>query len=133
MFEKRDLAGRPVNSSALRGGVWIVDFFAAYCAPCHDRFAVLRAVSQEAAVVGVSVDEDIASAVAQVRRFALPFFVIHDPAHVLAGKFRVATLPMTFVIDATNCVAWVADARVAREQFGAGLRQNIAAAKVKTT
>lgn len=122
-----------VSSRALTGKAWVLDFFAAYCAPCHERFAVLRDVARQATVIGVSVDEDIDSATAQVSRFGIPFSVIHDPAHIIAGKFRVTILPVTFLIDASLRVAWVADERMPRERFSVGLRQNIAAAGVGRT
>lgn len=132
-FETQTLDGRQVATAHFAGHVWLVDFFAAYCAPCHERFAVLSALEDEVRVVGISVDDDRESAAAQVRRFGLRFSVIHDAARALAGRFRVTTLPMTFLIDRSHCVTWVADSRLKLEHFTAGVRQNIAEAKAKST
>ena len=130
-FTQRALSGQRLSSSAFAGRTWVVAFFANYCRPCHERFAALREASRQAPVIGVSLDEDIQVAATQAKTFGLPFAVILDPAHVVAGKFRVTTLPMAFVIDANNVVAWVADASVTREQFSLGLRRSLTDAGVR--
>lgn len=132
-FTQRALSGQSLSPSSFAGRPWVVAFFANYCRPCHERFPALREASQQVYVIGVSVDEDLQVASTQVRRFGLPFAVIHDPAHTLAGKFRVTTLPMTFVVDAHSVVTWVADASVTSEQFPPGLRRSLKDAGVRTS
>jgi hypothetical protein len=44
-----------------------------------------------------------------VARFGLSFPVIHDASNVLSGRFRVASLPTTFVADANGVIRWVGD------------------------
>jgi hypothetical protein len=41
------------------------------------------------------------------QRYGLSFAVVHDEGNVLSGRFRVSTMPTTFVADSTGVVRWV--------------------------
>ena len=55
----------------------------------------------------------------------LSFPVVHDASNVLAGRFRVSSMPMTFVADATGMIRWVG----AEGQTEGDLRQAVQAAR----
>jgi peroxiredoxin len=108
----RTLDGRAFGAGETTGRVVVVDFFAAYCAPCRQTLPRLQALHRrrpELAIVGVSLDEDAAAARALVARYGLTFPVIHDPARALAGRFRVTELPASFVADREGNIAWAGD------------------------
>jgi thiol-disulfide isomerase/thioredoxin len=117
-FDPRGLAGKPV----------LVKFFAEYCAPCKETLpAVERIAERHPGVQFVGIDEDESAETARslVQRFGLSFPVIHDEGNVLSGRFRVQTLPMTFVVDATGIVRWVGD----EKQVEDDLRRAVSAAE----
>jgi peroxiredoxin len=101
--------GEVIDLSSTAGRVLVVEFFAAYCGPCRRSLPGVQALHRrrpELAVVGVSLDESPALAQEVVRRYGLTFPVVHDGGHVLAGRFRVAELPASFVVDRQGRVAW---------------------------
>jgi hypothetical protein len=74
--------------------------------------------------LGVDEDEGAEAAQALVARFGLTFPVVHDTSNVLSGRFRVATLPATFVADRSGVVQWVGG----EGQTGDDLERAVAAA-----
>jgi peroxiredoxin len=61
----------------------------------------------EMALVGVDEDDSVETAVSVVQHYGLRFPVIHDKDNVLAGRFRVTSMPMTFVADESGIIRWV--------------------------
>ncbi len=85
-------------------------FFADYCAPCKRTLPAAERLHEQnpgVAFIGVSEDSDPATARALVRRMGLSFPVVRDQDNVLAGRFRVTAMPITFVIDRRGVVRWV--------------------------
>jgi peroxiredoxin len=108
-FERRTVQGGKVASDPARGLV-VVDFFAEYCRPCQRSLPALEALHRarpELAIVGVSLDEDVIATRRTILRHGITFPVVHDPQHVLAGRFRVADLPICFLSDRGGRVRWV--------------------------
>ncbi len=109
-FKRPTLAGTMVDTKELLGRVRVVKFFAEYCEPCKRTLPKAQTLHErydEVAFVGVSEDERADSARALVGTYGLTFPVVMDRDNVLAGRFRVRDLPITFVIDKTGAVAWV--------------------------
>ena len=115
----RDLPGfqRPtVNGdrvSTKEGGrVTVVKFFAKYCEPCKKTLPEAQRLSQshpDVLFVGVAEDEYQADVQEMITQFGLTFPVVHDRGNVLAGRFRVDELPITFVADGAGTIRWVGD------------------------
>jgi cytochrome c biogenesis protein CcmG/thiol:disulfide interchange protein DsbE len=109
LLRGQTLTGEPFDMFQAAGRVLVVEFFAAYCAPCRralPRAEALHRRRPEVAVVGVSLDETPAQARDLALQYGLTFPVVHDGGHLLAGRFRVAELPASFVIDRAGRVAW---------------------------
>ena len=109
-FEKQTLTGATLDTAALRGQVLVVKFFAKYCEPCKVTLPAaekLHTKYDDVVVIGISEDERSADAEAVVAEYGLTFPVVLDRSRSLAGRFRVAEIPMTFVIDRQGVVQWV--------------------------
>ena len=94
-----------------RARVLVVDFFAAYCRPCQKTLPALEALHAQRPdvdIVGVSLDDEVEGAVRMVNRHHLTFPVVHDRGHVLAGRFRVTDIPVSFVVDTSGRITWSA-------------------------
>jgi cytochrome c biogenesis protein CcmG/thiol:disulfide interchange protein DsbE len=108
-FQRDAVDGSRVEVSA-PGRVVVVKFIATYCQPCMRTLPAierLHAKHPEIAIVGVSEDEHESDARELVNRFSLTFPVVHDQQQVLAARYRVRDLPMTYVLDGRGNVAWV--------------------------
>jgi thiol-disulfide isomerase/thioredoxin len=106
----RALDGQSVDDAAMAGRPVVVKFFAQYCAPCMTTLPDAERVHEghkDAVFVGVDEDEGLEPARALVTRFGITFPVVHDSGNALSGRFRVASMPMTFVADRQGTIRWV--------------------------
>jgi cytochrome c biogenesis protein CcmG/thiol:disulfide interchange protein DsbE len=109
-IERRAVDGSEVSTAALAGRVVVVKFFAEYCEPCRHTLPVSQAIHEkyrDVAVIGVSEDEYPSEAKRLAGAFGLAYPVIHDAGGVLAGRFRVGSMPVTFVADRRGNVVWI--------------------------
>jgi peroxiredoxin len=109
-FSRATLDGARFDTSAARGKVLVIKFFAKYCEPCKRTLPAVEAMHDQmpdVVVVGVAEDEHESDARQLVRQFGLTFPVVHDADNVLAGRYRVTQLPVTFVVDRNGTVCWV--------------------------
>jgi cytochrome c biogenesis protein CcmG/thiol:disulfide interchange protein DsbE len=100
--------GGAIGPAAFKGRVVIVDFWATWCAPCRKSFPAYQALVDEfggkLAVIGVSVDED-ASAIEQFRsETGVKFPLVWDEGQAVAGSYKPASMPTSFVIDKAGIV-----------------------------
>ena len=71
--------------------------------------------------VGVAEDEYQADVQEMITQFGLTFPVVHDRGNVLAGRFRVDELPITFVADAAGTIRWVGDGTTSESSLEAAI------------
>lgn len=109
-FQARDMEGRPVSLSDLRGEVVLLNVWATWCAPCLDEMPSMERLHRELGpeglrIVAVSVDGapgalspggDPASF---ARELGLTFTIWHDPSGAVQRTYRTTGVPETFVID----------------------------------
>jgi cytochrome c biogenesis protein CcmG, thiol:disulfide interchange protein DsbE len=108
-FKREAVDGNSVEV-ATPGKVVVVKFVAKYCAPCVRTLPAIEKLHEqrpEIAIVGVSEDEHASEARELVSTYHLRFPVVHDVQQVLAARYRVSDLPVTFVLDGHGNVAWV--------------------------
>jgi peroxiredoxin len=108
-IDRRALDGREVEPASYAGKTVVVKFFAEYCEPCKRTLPEAEALSRsrrDVVVIGISEDEreDVARGI--VEGYGLSFPVLHDRGQVLSGRFRVGSLPATFVVDPQGIVRW---------------------------
>jgi thiol-disulfide isomerase/thioredoxin len=107
---RQTLDGQPLDAAQLQGKPVLVKFFADYCQPCKETLPAAERVHQsypDVTFLGIDEDESSETASAVTQRFGLTFPVVHDQGNILSGRFRVSTMPMTFVADASGTVRWV--------------------------
>jgi thiol-disulfide isomerase/thioredoxin len=110
IHHRQTLDGRAFDSGQLAGRPVLVKFFADYCEPCKRSLPAAEHVHEahpEVAFVGIDEDEAPETALDVAQRYGLTFSVVHDRGNVLSGRFRVSTMPTTFVADATGTIRWV--------------------------
>ena len=109
-FAVRDLDGRTIRLSDLRGKPVVLDFWATWCAPCRVSMPELDQLQQKYAdqglvVLGLSLDED--NAHEKVRRFVdklgVKFRIALANEKMLAQYGPIRSAPTTLFIN-RNCV-----------------------------
>jgi cytochrome c biogenesis protein CcmG/thiol:disulfide interchange protein DsbE len=109
-FKRDAVDGTKVDVGSAAGKVTLVKFVATYCQPCMKTLPAIEKMHEEhpeIAIVGVSEDEHESEAKQLVSSLHLTFPVVHDQQQVLAARWRVRDLPVTYVIDGKGTVVWV--------------------------
>ena len=108
---KRPTLNANVAGTEARGRPIVIKFFAKYCEPCKRTLPAMQRLHESRAdvvIVGIAEDERGSDARETIQRYGLTFPVVHDVGNVLAGRFRVRELPVTFVVDKTGTIQYVA-------------------------
>ena len=118
-FQARDLQGRPVSLSDLRGEVVLLNIWATWCGPCRDEMPSMErlhrelgprglkivAVSVDAAAGGVDRSGQPGGDVAEfARELGLTFPIWHDPSGQVQRAYRTTGVPESFVIDRNGVI-----------------------------
>jgi len=118
-FNLADLQGKPVALSDFSGKVVLLNFWATWCKPCVKEMPSIEALwrllgDKGLTVVGINSDRGRRRAVERfVASHGLTFPVVIDPRGKVRGRFRVAALPVTFLVDQQgNMLAQVIGERV---------------------
>ncbi|RTL88537.1 TlpA family protein disulfide reductase [Ancylobacter aquaticus] len=103
--------------AALHGRPVIVHFFATWCAPCREEMAGLARLATRRAAGGLAVlAVDVGEVKVRVRRFfdahPVPFPVLLDEDRAALKAWKVAGLPVSFVLDAGHTLRLYADGPV---------------------
>jgi peroxiredoxin len=102
--ELDDLTGQPARLRDLRGRVVLLNFWATWCAPCREEMPALETLARDfgprgLTVVGVNFKEPKAQIEDFVRDNRLTFPTWLDSEGLVARRYQVFALPVTFVVD----------------------------------
>lgn len=104
---------RHLSLEEMQGKVVIVDFWATWCKPCRKSFPALEELARtggdNVAVIGISVDEDGAGIPEFVKETGVTFPVAWDKDHAIASRWKMGTMPTTFIVDRTGKVRHIHD------------------------
>jgi peroxiredoxin len=108
-------SGKKVSAKDYRGGVLVVNFWAAYCDPCRVEAADLEKLSRSydgngAAFLGVNIADTADTSLAFARKYNVTYPSALDANSgsvrlAFAGKTAQSALPTTLVLDTQGRVA----------------------------
>lgn len=102
----KTVTGESASLTDLQGQTVLVDFWATNCAPCiadlpHLKQVYSRFHPQKFEIVGLSLDQSSKDVLAfrESRRVNWPLALVTDSPEDTREKFRVVTIPSTFLVD----------------------------------
>ncbi|WP_263410479.1 TlpA disulfide reductase family protein [Terriglobus tenax] len=119
-FNLKDLGGKKVTLSQLRGKIILLNFWATWCPPCRKEMPDLQAIydhfkSQGLVILSVS-DEDSMKVAQYIGGAGFSYPILLDPGHKVATQYSVNGIPQTFVFNREGkLVARATDMRTQRQ------------------
>src|SRR5690606_8582167 len=96
-----------------RGKAVIVDFWATWCQPCKQSFPKLEELSKrlgdKVEIIGISVDDEQKGVLEFAKENGATFAIAWDEGHAIASRWKVGTMPTTFIVDGAGKVRFVHD------------------------
>jgi peroxiredoxin len=112
-FQVRDLDGKPVAFSSLKGPVTVVTFIATQCPVSNsynqrmtDLYKNYTPKNVKFIFVNANRSEPASEVRDHARRVGFPFAVYKDPDNVLADRFDAQVTPESFVIDSSGIIRY---------------------------
>lgn len=100
-----------ISLADMSGKIVIVDFWATWCAPCKTSFPKLEALQKQnegkLQIIGVSVDDKLDGVADFAKENGATFKIGWDDKHENADRWKVSSMPTTYVVDASGTVRFV--------------------------
>lgn len=111
-FDRPAVGGpQAISTSSAKNKVLIVDFWATYCEPCLKSFPKLQTLAErhkgDVVVYGISEDEETDGIGAFVKKTGVSFPVAWDKNKSIGEKYKLESMPSTYVIDGNGVVRFV--------------------------
>ncbi len=108
-FSLKDLSGRPVSLSSLKGKVVLLNFWATWCPPCISEMPVFNRLYKEMRsrgleIVAISADRSEGYLRDYVSKHSLDFRVLYDEDRSVTKQYKVFSMPTTFLIDKNGII-----------------------------
>jgi peroxiredoxin len=102
-FTLKDINGKKVTLSELRGKIVMVNFWATWCPPCRREMPDLDAIynhykSQGLVILSIT-DEDMFKVGPFIAQSGYKYPILLDPGRKVADQFHVTGIPRSFVFD----------------------------------
>jgi len=102
-----------VSMESLKGKVAVIDFWATWCGPCKQSFPKLEELAKKYSgkveIIGVSVDDSKDGVAEFAKEHGATFAIGWDDGHAIANRWKVGTMPTTYVVDSTGTVRYIHD------------------------
>ncbi|MBF6560199.1 MAG: TlpA family protein disulfide reductase [Candidatus Binataceae bacterium] len=105
-FKLKDLRGKTISLSSLRGKVVFLNIWATWCGPCREEMPSIENLyeklggDRDFVILAVSQDTDGGAAVAPyMRTNGFKFDALLDPDNEVGEAYDVSGIPETFIID----------------------------------
>jgi len=102
-FTLRNLDGKEVRLTDLRGKLVLLDFWATWCPPCRAAMPMTELLHRQLNDKGLIVlgidDENAEEQSAFLRKFGYSFSSLVDPANKVSNLYNVGGIPTTVLID----------------------------------
>jgi len=113
-FTLNDTTGAPVSADDFDGHVWLVNFWATWCAPCVEEMPMLSQLQQDHSdqglkIVGIALDDaDRARDFAAGMAIDYPILVGRADVVLTGRRYGNATgmLPFSVLIDSSGTIRW---------------------------
>jgi peroxiredoxin len=112
-FQVRDLDGKALAFSSLKGPITVVTFIATECPVSNsynqrmsDLYKDYSAKNVKFIFVNANRSEPAAEVRDHAKRVGFPFAVYKDPGNVLADRFDAQVTPESFVIDSSGIIRY---------------------------
>jgi len=109
-FTLKDLAGKPVQLSSLKGKVVLVNFWATWCPPCREEVPSMVRLNQAMQgkpfqMLAISIDEGGKDAVESFfRKGGVTLPALLDTDGKVAKRYGTTGVPETFVVDGKGVI-----------------------------
>ena len=106
-FDEKDVAGKPMSISRLKGKVVLVDFWATWCGPCRNELPnVIKTYEKHHPagfeIVGISLDKEESKLTSYTKDKQMTWQQFFDGkgwGNKLAVKYGVNSIPATYLLD----------------------------------
>ncbi|HEY6084851.1 MAG TPA: TlpA disulfide reductase family protein [Nitrospira sp.] len=109
-FQLRDMEGRMIALSDLRGKVVLINFWATWCGPCRVEMPAMEQLYRtysrnDFEILAVSTDPQGAAVTRPFQQENhLTFPILHDAEYRVGLTYGARSLPMTFMVDRQGIV-----------------------------
>ena len=108
-FTLKDINGKTVSLSALKGKVVLLNFFATWCPPCRAEMPALNKLQRALKprgleVIAVSTDRSINDIKDFLEKNRVDFPILFDADRNVAKQYRVFSMPTTFLINRNGII-----------------------------
>jgi peroxiredoxin len=112
-FTLRDLNGKDVSLSALRGQPVMINFWATWCPPCRAEIPTLVQMYKEThqpgsyEILGIATQSDMQTIQAFSKEFEMAFSVMPDNDSRITSLYHVLPIPTSFFVDKDGIIRYV--------------------------
>ncbi|HXX58175.1 MAG TPA: TlpA disulfide reductase family protein [Thermodesulfovibrionales bacterium] len=108
-FTLKDITGRSLSLSSLKGKAVLVNFWATWCPPCRDEMPSLNRLfkaykDQGLIVLAVSTDRSESTVKDFLSRYPADFQVFMDADMQTSRRYRVFSMPTAFLLDRNGVI-----------------------------
>ncbi len=129
-FTLRDVNGKQVALSSLRGHPVIINFWASYCQPCQDEMPLLNSFYQQhqadgLVILGINEGEPMEMIKDYAQRYKIAYQVLSDPTYQFNAdtSYNPVPLPRSYFIDKQGVVRAVFTGQLSPDQLQNGYQK----------